>query len=100
MHPPPRELLYALRLSAADRRAIVESILDISVFSTMNLLLKERQAGVKERLREVENGLTLIREKIDLQTIIFMEYTCICQDSFRHKNQLSILNSKREKHII
>ena len=56
-----------MRLSAADRRAIVESILDISVFSTMNLLLKERQAGVKERLREVENGLTLIREKIDLQ---------------------------------
>jgi DNA repair exonuclease SbcCD ATPase subunit len=56
-----------MRLAAADRRTIVESILDISVFSTMNVLLKERQTSLKDRLREVESGMNLIREKIDLQ---------------------------------
>lgn len=56
-----------MRLVAADRRTIVESLLDISVFSTMNLLLKERQGSVKERLRDIDNGLSIIREKIQMQ---------------------------------
>lgn len=57
-----------MRLTAADRRSIVEHLLDISIFSTMNVLLKERQAVLKERLREIDSGLVLIREKIDLQS--------------------------------
>jgi len=57
-----------MRLTAADRRSIVESLLDISVFSTMNTLLKERQAALKEKIREIDTGLGLIREKIDMQT--------------------------------
>jgi DNA repair exonuclease SbcCD ATPase subunit len=56
-----------MRLTAADRRSIVESLLDISVFSTMNTLLKERQAALKEKIREIDTGLGLIREKIDMQ---------------------------------
>lgn len=57
-----------MRLTAADRRSIVESILDISIFSTMNTLLKERQTSTKERLKEIDAGLLLIREKIDMQS--------------------------------
>ena len=57
-----------MRLTAADRRSIVESLLDISIFSTMNVLLKERQVTIKEKMREIDNGLGLIREKIDMQT--------------------------------
>jgi len=56
-----------MRLVASDRRTIVESLLDISVFSTMNVLLKERQATLKERIRDIESGLIIIREKIDMQ---------------------------------
>lgn len=57
-----------MRLSAADRRTIVESLLDISIFSTMNLLLKERQSSLKEKMRDIDTGLSIIREKIDMQT--------------------------------
>jgi len=57
-----------MRLTAADRRSIVESLLDISIFSTMNVLLKERQATIKDKIREIDMGLGLIREKIDMQT--------------------------------
>jgi len=57
-----------MKLTAADRRSVVESLLDISIFSTMNVLLKERQSALKERVRDIESGLTIIREKIDMQS--------------------------------
>jgi len=57
-----------MRLVASDRRTIVESLLDISIFSTMNVLLKERQAAIKEKMRDIESGLLIIREKIDMQS--------------------------------
>ena len=57
-----------MRLTAADRRSIVEYLLDISVFSTMNVLLKERQSAMKDKIKEIDIGLTLIREKIEMQT--------------------------------
>lgn len=56
-----------MRLTAADRRSIVEHLLDISIFSTMNVLLKERHAALKEKMRDIDSGLALIRERIDLQ---------------------------------
>ena len=40
-----------MRLTALDRRNIVEYLLDISIFSTMNVLLKERQASVKDKIK-------------------------------------------------
>ena len=57
-----------MKLTAADRRTIVEHLLDISIFSTMNVLLKERQSALKEKQRDLENGLAMIREKIEIQT--------------------------------
>lgn len=55
-----------MELTAADRRAIVESILDINIFSQMNALLKTRQSQVKEELMIIESDLTVLREKIKL----------------------------------
>lgn len=55
-----------MELTAADRRAIVESILDINIFSQMNALLKTRQSQVKEELSIMEADLTVLREKIKL----------------------------------
>ena len=37
-----------MQLSAADRRAIIEDLLDIQIFSTMNSLIKERLANNKD----------------------------------------------------
>jgi len=56
-----------MRLAAAERRAIVETILDINVFSTMNTLLKGKVSQSREELTEVESKLSVIRERISLQ---------------------------------
>jgi DNA repair exonuclease SbcCD ATPase subunit len=55
-----------MELTAADRRAVVESILDINIFSQMNALLKTKQSQVKEELTIMEADLTVLREKIKL----------------------------------
>ena len=34
----------------------------------MNVLLKERQSAMKDKIKEIDIGLTLIREKIEMQT--------------------------------
>lgn len=56
-----------MRLTAAERRSIVETILDINVFSTMNTLLKGKVSQSREELTEVESKLSVIKERIALQ---------------------------------
>ena len=54
-----------MRLPAADRRAIVESLLDISVFSSMNTVLKDRISTNKEDLRTCETSMEILESKKD-----------------------------------
>jgi DNA repair exonuclease SbcCD ATPase subunit len=52
-----------MRLPAADRRSIVEDLLDINVFSMMNTLLKGRMAQMKIDISELEHKIELQKEK-------------------------------------
>lgn len=53
-----------MQLTTANRREVIEDILDIKIFSTMNTLLKEEVSQNKSELRDVEYGNQLITEKI------------------------------------
>lgn len=55
-----------MRLPAAERRSVVESILDIGVFSTMNAQLKERISVNKEELQHAEAAVSVARERVSL----------------------------------
>lgn len=52
-----------MRLPAADRRSIVEDLLDINVFSMMNTLLKGRMAQMKIDIADLEHKIELQKEK-------------------------------------
>jgi DNA repair exonuclease SbcCD ATPase subunit len=54
-----------MRLPAADRRNIVENLLDIDVFSKMNEALKNRISSTKEELRGVESQISTLKLKIE-----------------------------------
>ena len=56
-----------MQLTAADRRAIIEDLLDIQIFSTMNVLLKQRIMVLKDDMQTVEYKIELAKEKISLQ---------------------------------
>lgn len=55
-----------MRLPAAERRSVVESILDIGVFSVMNAQLKERISLNKEELQHAETAVSVARERVTL----------------------------------
>ena len=56
-----------MQLSAADRRAVIENILDISVFSTMNVMLKGKLMQIKENLKDLTTKIEIETTKINSQ---------------------------------
>jgi len=55
-----------MQLSAADRRAIIEDLLDIEIFSTMNALVKERLSTNKDMIATNKHDIDLVEQKYNL----------------------------------
>ena len=53
-----------MQLSAAARREVIEDILDIKIFSSMNTLLKDEVSHNKNAIRDVDYDRQLVEEKI------------------------------------
>ena len=56
-----------MQLSASDRRSIIEDLLDIQIFSTMNNIAKERLSGNKDEITQKKYDIDLANQKYDLQ---------------------------------
>ena len=56
-----------MQLSASDRRAIIEDLLDIQIFSTMHGILKEKLSGNKDLTTSKKYDIDLLQQKYDLQ---------------------------------
>ena len=56
-----------MRLPLAARRDIIEDILDIQIFSSMNVNLKDKIRNINDELKDHEYKLSLVKEKIDMQ---------------------------------
>ena len=56
-----------MRLAAGDRRAIIEDLLDIQIFSLMNDIVKQRISDNASNLVEVEHKIELLEQSIKLQ---------------------------------
>ena len=54
-----------MKLSAKDRRNIVEDLLDINIFSIMNTLLRSRVSENKTNLSDLVNQINVIKSKIE-----------------------------------
>lgn len=56
-----------MQLTAHQRREVIEDILDIRVFSTMNQILKERMLDNKDQLTSIENKISIAKNAVDVQ---------------------------------
>ena len=56
-----------MQLSGNARREIIEDLLDIKVFSTMNEVLKEKVSDSKIKINNFENDLELVKSKAEVQ---------------------------------
>jgi DNA repair exonuclease SbcCD ATPase subunit len=75
-----------MQLAAAERRSIIEDLLDIQIFSRMNSVLKDKVATLKEDLNAGKYSMDLIKEKITMQTKYINN---IKQDK---QNQINVYN--------
>ena len=55
-----------MQLPAHARREVIEDLLDIQIFSTMNTLLKEKIVENRNEINETDHKITLIENKIEL----------------------------------
>jgi DNA repair exonuclease SbcCD ATPase subunit len=56
-----------MQLSSSDRRAIIEDLLDIQIFSTMNVLLRAKLSENKDGTIQSKNEIELTQQRYDLQ---------------------------------
>ena len=56
-----------MQLKANKRREVVEEILDIKIFSTMNLILKQKIKTIMEDIRDIDHQYELVSSKIGMQ---------------------------------
>lgn len=56
-----------MQLPAHIRREVIEDILDIQIFTTMNGLMKERLTGLQGEIRDIESKVEVAKQKATIQ---------------------------------
>ncbi len=56
-----------MQLKTQHRKEVVEDILDIKVFSAMNLLVKQKQKEIETEVKDIEKEVEHLKEKIEIQ---------------------------------
>ena len=56
-----------MQLSSSQRREVIEDILDIRIFSTMNTLLKEKVSDTKSQIQKIETEISNAKSRVDAQ---------------------------------
>ena len=89
-----------MRLPLAQRREIIEDILDIQVFSTMNVLLKDKVRENNEEIKDLDYQVHLLEDKIDLQKKYMLELENKTKEEINRKeNKISeLLQNENEQH--
>ena len=74
-----------MRLPLAARRDIIEDILDIQIFSSMNVNLKDKIRNINDELKDHEYKLSLVKEKIDMQKQFMLDIEKKNKDDIQEK---------------
>jgi DNA repair exonuclease SbcCD ATPase subunit len=56
-----------MQLTAASRREVIEDLLDIKIFSSMNTIIKEKIRGLKDEIRTLDLKKESINDKVNMQ---------------------------------
>ena len=94
-----------MQLPSGHRRDVIEDLLDINVFSKMNMLLREKTNSLKEQIKDINYNIDIQKNKIDTQTKYIRDITALTEENKReyelriHEaqnsiNELQIVNSK------
>ena len=76
-----------MQLGAYHRRDVIEDLLDIGVFSKMNILLKEKIAALKEKINQTLHALEINQTKTEAQKKYIRDLSKINNDVRKEKEE-------------
>ena len=85
-----------MQLNAGHRRDVIEDLLDINIFSKMNVILREKNATLKEKLSKITNETEIIKSKIQQQTKYIRDIAAVTEEN---KNKYKKQIKKTEERI-
>ena len=85
-----------MQLSGWHRREVIEDLLDIGVFSKMNLLLKEKSAVLKEKINQILHSIEINETKTESQKKYIRDLSKI-NNEVRKEKEEAIAKFKKEK---
>jgi len=74
-----------MQLPATSRREVVEDLLDIKIFSSMNVLIKDKIRSLKESIRTLELKKESLNDKVRMQKNFIDELETRSQDDIKQK---------------
>ena len=76
-----------MQISAANRREVIEDLLDIKIFSSMNSLIKEKIRSVKEEIKVFELKKESLLDKVKMQEEFIEELENRGKDNINNNNR-------------
>jgi DNA repair exonuclease SbcCD ATPase subunit len=109
-----------MQLTTANRREVIEDLLDIKIFSSMNVVIKEKIRQLKEEIKVLELKKETLRDKVDMQknfieelenrgnaninankekiTNLNLEVGIYLEDNEKIQDDIDVLVEKQDKH--
>jgi len=84
-----------MQLAAATRREVIEDLLDIKIFSSMNSVLKDRVKTCRDEIKNLEYKRESIQDKLNMQQSFIEQIENIGKKDIQNKNQV-IKNIRQE----
>ena len=89
-----------MQLSAAHRREVIEDLLDIKIFSSMNTLIKEKIRSAKEEIKVLELKKESLLDKVKMQESFIEELENRGKENIENnKRKVSDLGEEIEQHL-
>jgi DNA repair exonuclease SbcCD ATPase subunit len=89
-----------MQLSAAHRREVIEDLLDIKIFSSMNTLIKEKIRSAKEEIKVLELKKESLLDKVKMQESFIEELENRGKENIENnKRKVSYLGEEIEQHL-
>jgi len=80
-----------MQLNSASRREVIEDLLDIKIFSSMNSIIKDKIRSLKEEIRTLELKKESIKDKVQMQKNFIEELENLGKKRIKDK-RISILS--------
>ena len=70
-----------MQLNAGHRRDVIEDLLDINIFSKMNVILREKNSILKDKLSTINKDIEINSTKIDQQTKYIRDIAALTEEN-------------------